>query len=156
MSDLPVFTARDIEQQPGLDLAEFTGDDGVRLGELAVQVARENGWNLSVRVVLRGDIVFQARLGSTGPQNDFWLAAKAATAERFGEPSLLVRRRHEEAGTPFEDRDDVDHEVFKAHGGSIPIRVRGEIVGTVTTSGEPDVVDHTATSEAVARFLASA
>jgi uncharacterized protein (UPF0303 family) len=156
MSDLPVFTARDVEAQPGLDLAEFTNDDGVRLGELAVAVAREHGWNLAVRVVLRGDTVFSAKLGSTGPENDFWLGAKAATVERFGEPSLLVRRRHEEAGTPFEDRDDVDHEVLKAHGGAIPIRVLGELVGTVTTSGEPDVVDHAATSEAVARFLASA
>lgn len=156
MSDLPVFSARDIEAQPGLDLAEFTNDDGVRLGQLAVDVAREHGWSLSVRVVLRGDIVFQARLGDTGPQNDFWLGAKAATAERFGEPSLLVRRRHEEAGTPFEDRDDGDHETLRAHGGSMPIRVLGEIVGTVTTSGEPDVIDHAATSEAVARFLAGA
>lgn len=155
MSDLPVFTAADLEVQPKLDLPSFTNDDAVRLGELAVAVIREHGWNLAVRIVLRGDVVFQAKLGGTGPGNDRWLAGKAAVVERFGEPSLLVRRRHEEAGTPFEDRDDIDHETHKAHGGSMPIRVGGEFVGTITTSGEPDVVDHAATSEAVARFLAS-
>jgi uncharacterized protein (UPF0303 family) len=155
MSDLPVFTVADLEAQPQLVAASFTNDDGVRLGETAVAVIRDHGWNLAVRVVLRGDIVFQAKLGGTGPGNDPWLAGKAAVVERFGEPSLLVRRRHEEAGTPFEDRDDVDHETLKAHGGSMPIRVAGELVGTITTSGEPDVVDHAAASEAVARFLSA-
>jgi uncharacterized protein (UPF0303 family) len=155
MTDLPVFTAADIEAQPVIDAPAFTNDDGVRLGLVALEVIRERGLDLAARVVLRGDTVFLAKTGGTGPGNDVWLAAKAATAERFGEPSLLVRRRHEEAGTPFEERDDVDHEVFKAHGGSIPIRVAGEVVGTVTTSGEPDVVDHDVTSEAVRRFLAT-
>jgi uncharacterized protein (UPF0303 family) len=155
MSDLPVFTAADLEGQPQLDVASFTNDDAVHLGELAVAVIRQHGWSLAVRIVLRGDVVFQAKLGGTGPGNDQWLAGKAAVVERFGEPSLLVRRRHEEAGTAFEDRDDIDHETHKAHGGSMPIRVAGELVGTITTSGEPDVVDHAATSEAVARFLAS-
>ena len=148
MSDLPVFTAADIAAQPGIDVASFTNDDAVRLGELALQVIRENGWDLAVRIVLRGDVVFQAKLGGTGPDNDVWLAGKAAVVERFGEPSLLVRRRHEEAGTPF-----IDDETFKAHGGSMPIRVNGELVGTVTTSGEPDVIDHAATSEVVARWM---
>lgn len=155
MSDLPVFVASDLEAQPQLDVASFANDDAVRLGELAVAVIREHGWNLAVRIVLRGDVVFQAKLGTTGPGNDQWLAGKAAVVERFGEPSLLVCRRHEEAGTRFEDRADVDHDALKAHGGSMPIRVNGEFVGTITTSGEPDVVDHAATSEAVARFLAS-
>jgi uncharacterized protein (UPF0303 family) len=153
MTDLPVFTVADLEAQPALDVATFTNDDAVELGLLAVSVIRERGLSLCVRIVLHDDIAFQARLGTTGPGNDEWLDGKARVVRRFGEPSLLVRRRHEAAGTPFEDRDDVDHEMFKAHGGSMPIRVSGELVGTITTSGEPDVVDHDVTSEAVRRFL---
>jgi uncharacterized protein (UPF0303 family) len=155
MSELPVFTAADLEAQPALDVTVFTNDDAVTLGLTAVTLIRERGLSLSVRIVLRDDIAFQARLGDTGPGNDEWLQGKARVVARFGEPSLLVRRRHEEAGTPFEERDDVDHELFKAHGGSMPILVGGELVGTITTSGEPDVVDHDVTSEAVRRFLAS-
>ncbi|CAN5374844.1 hypothetical protein BH09ACT4_BH09ACT4_17710 [soil metagenome] len=154
MSDLPVFTIADLEARPGLDVDAFSNDDAVDLGQLAVAVIREHGWNLAVKIVLRGDTVFVAKTGTTGAGNDPWLAGKALVVERFDEPSLLVKLRHQEAGTPFEDRDDVDHETFKAHGGSMPIRVAGELVGTITTSGEPDVVDHSATSEAVARFLA--
>lgn len=154
MSELPVFAVADLEGQPALDVVEFTNDDAVDLGLLTVALIRERGLSLAVKIELRDDLVFQAKLGETGPGNDEWLEGKAHVVHRFGEPSLLVRRRHEEAGTPFEDRDDVDHDTFKAHGGSMPIRVGGEIVGTITTSGEPDVVDHDVTSEAVRRFLA--
>ena len=155
MTDLPVFSIADLEAQPTIDLTEFTNDDAVDLGLVAVEVIRERNLSLAVRILLRGDVVFQAKLKSTGAGNDPWLAGKAAVVERFGEPSLLVKLRHQEAGTPFEERTDVDHEILKAHGGSQPIRVGGELVGSITTSGEPDVVDHAATSEAVRRFLAS-
>jgi uncharacterized protein (UPF0303 family) len=155
MSDeLPTYTVDDLEREPVLDVAEFTNDDGVDLGLAAVEVIDERGLNLAVRVVLHGDIVFQAKLGTSGPGNEPWLAGKHAVVERFGEPSLLVRRRHEEAGTPFEELPDIDHDAFKAHGGSIPIKVNGETVGSITTSGEPDVVDHATSAEAVRRYLA--
>jgi uncharacterized protein (UPF0303 family) len=153
MSDLPVFTAADVAAQPVIDLPEFTNDDAVDLGLIAVALIRERSLSLAVRIVLRDDVVFLAKLAQTGAGNDEWLAGKAAVVALFDEPSLLVRRRHEEAGTPFEERDDVDHDTHKAHGGSMPIRVAGELVGSITTSGEPDVVDHDVTSEAVRRFL---
>lgn len=153
-SDIPEYTVADLEREDVIDLASFDNDDAVDLGLAAVEVIDERGLNLAVRVVLRGDIVFQAKLGSSGPGNDPWLAAKHAVVERFGEPSLLVRRRHEEAGTPFEELPDIDHDVVKAHGGSIPIRVNGEVVGSITTSGEPDVVDHATSAEAIRRYLA--
>lgn len=154
MSDLPEFSIADLEAQPALDVAEFTSDDAVDLGLIAVDMIRDRNLSLAVKIVLDDDIVFQAKLGDTGPENEQWLSGKAAVVRRFGEPSLLVRRRHEADGTPFEERDDVDHATLKAHGGSMPIRVGGDLVGTITTSGEPDVTDHDVTSEAVRRFLA--
>lgn len=153
MTHLPVYAAADIDPA-GLEVETFDNDDAVALGLAAVQAIRDSGKDLAVRIVLRGDIVFQAKLGRTGPGNDEWLAGKAAVAERFGEPSLRVRRTHEEAGTPFEKRDDVDHDALRAHGGSLPIRVDGEVAGTITMSGEPDVVDHQVVTEAVRRYLA--
>ena len=154
-TDLPEYTAADLEREPAVDLPEFSNDDAVDLGLAAVEVIDERGLNLAVRVVLRGDIVFQAKLGTSGPGNDPWLAGKHAVVERFGEASLLVRRRHEQSGAPFEERSDVDHDTFKAHGGSIPIKVNGAVVGSITTSGEPDVVDHATSAEAIRRYLAA-
>lgn len=155
MTDVPSFTTAEVEAQPAIDLPDFRNDDAVDLGLLAVEVIRERGLNLAVRIVLRGDVVFQAKLKGTGAGNDPWLAGKAAVVDRFGEPSLLVKLRHVDAGTPFEDRTDIDHDALKAHGGSLPIRVNGELVGSITTSGEPDVVDHATTAEAVRRYLAA-
>jgi uncharacterized protein (UPF0303 family) len=152
-AELPDYTVDDLEREAVLDLPTFTNDDGVDLGLAAVEVIDERGLDLAVRVVLRDDIVFQAKLGTTGPGNDRWLAGKHAVVMRFGEPSLLVKRRHEQAGTPFEELPDIDHDAFKAHGGSIPIKVNGETVGSITTSGEPDVVDHATSAEAVRRYL---
>ena len=154
MTELPVFTLADLEAQPRFDLPAFTRDDAIDLGLIAVELVRERAANLAVRIVLRGEEVFVAKLGTTGADNDPWLAGKAAVAERFGEPSLLVRRRHEAAGTPFDQRSDIDHDRLRAHGGAIPIFVSGELIGTITMSGEPDVADHAASREALRRFLA--
>lgn len=152
MSELPVFTVADLEAVPPFDRASFDNDDAVALGLVAVEVIRHHAADLAVRIRLRGDTVFVAKLGSTGAGNDPWLAGKAAVAERFGEPSLLVRRRHEAAGAPFEDRADVDHDALRAHGGAVPIFVDGEVVGSITMSGEPDVIDHALVAETIRRF----
>ena len=155
MTDLPTFTVADLEAEPVLDLPAFTQDDAVDLGLLAVTVIRERGANLAVRVEMHGETVFQALTGSTGADNLPWLEGKSRVVHRFGEASLLVRRRHEAAGTPFDELPGVDHDRFKAHGGSVPLRVAGEVVGTLTTSGEPDVVDHAVSAETIRRYLES-
>jgi uncharacterized protein (UPF0303 family) len=93
MSDLPVFTVADLEAVAPFERESFDNEDAVDLGLIAVAVIRHHGANLAGRIVLRGDPVFVAKLGTTGPGNDPWLAGKAAVAERFAAPSLLVRRR---------------------------------------------------------------
>ena len=101
----------------------------------------ERELDLAVDIVLDDYLVFRVRLGTTGPENDPWLLGKAAVARYFEEPSLLVRRRVEASGQTVADVG-LDPDAYRAHGGSIPLRAGGEIVGTITVSGEPDVVDH--------------
>ena len=151
---IPEYTVAELEKLNAIEFASMTNDDAVELGMLAVGVIREWNLSLAVDIVLGGDLVFRAKLKTTGPDNDPWLAGKAAVVMNFGEPSLLVKNRHLAAGTPFESQD-FDHETMKAHGGSIPLRVAGQIVGTITTSGEPDGVDHEVAAEAIARYLGS-
>ncbi len=155
MTELPTFTVADLEAEPVLDQPTFTQDDAVDLGLLAVAVIRERGANLAVRVELHDETVFLAMTGDTGAGNLPWLEGKARVVHRFGEASLLVRRRHEAAGMPFDELPDVDHDRLKAHGGSVPLLVDGQVVGTLTTSGEPDVVDHAVAAETIRRYLAA-
>jgi uncharacterized protein (UPF0303 family) len=150
----PDYTLEDLENEPRVDLEHFTKEDAFALGTIAAGVILEWGVSLAVDIVIGDDLVYRAKLGKTNKGNDEWLAGKAAVATHFGESSLLVRLRHEAGDTPFTDLD-LDHDTMKAHGGSIPLRVQGEIVGTITMSGEPDVVDHETCTEAVTRYLAT-
>jgi uncharacterized protein (UPF0303 family) len=151
---LPSFTVADLEQLNELSVGEMSADDAVDLGLIAIAVIRDRDLNLAVDVTLHGHSMFRAKLKNTGPGNDFWLDAKSAVALHFGEPSLLVKLRHLEAGSPFEDRVDIDHSRLRAHGGSVPLRNGDQVVGTLTVSGEPDVIDHEVAAEALRRYLA--
>lgn len=152
---IPEYTIAELEKLNVVEFASMTNDDAVALGIIAVGVIQEWDLNLAVDIVLEADLVFRAKLKSSSPANDPWLKGKAAIALHFGESSLLVKNRHLEAGTPFETLD-FDHETLKAHGGSIPLRVAGKIVGTITMSGEPDAIDHEVAAEAIARYLGAA
>jgi len=151
-AQLPSFTVAELEQLNELSVGPMRADDAVDLGLITVALIRERDLNLAVDVTLHGHSMFRAKLKNTGPDNDFWLDAKAAVAVRFGEPSLLVKLRHLEAGTPFDERADVDHASMRAHGGSIPLRDGDQVIGTITVSGEPDVIDHDVAAQAVRRY----
>lgn len=150
---IPEYTISELETLNTIEFPSLSNDEAVALGLVAVGVIQDWDLSLAVDIVLGDDLVFRAKLKSTSTFNDQWLKGKAATARHFGEPSLLVKRRALEGGGSFEDRTDVDHDVLKAHGGSIPLRVDGEVVGTLTMSGEPDVTDHEAAVEAITRYL---
>jgi uncharacterized protein (UPF0303 family) len=152
---IPTYSVADLEPLNSLEFASMTTDDAVDLGLITVEVIRERDLSLAVDIVLGDDLVFRAKLKNTGEGNNPWLAGKAAVATAFGEPSLLVKLRHLDAGEDFTARDDIDHDTMRAYGGSIPLRVGGEIVGTLTVSGEPDAIDHETAAEAVTRYLAA-
>jgi uncharacterized protein (UPF0303 family) len=149
---IPEYTLEQLEADGRIELDHFTSEDAFELGTLAAVVTQEWGVSLSVDIVIGDYLVYRARLGTTGPGNDPWLSGKAAVVNHYGDSSLLVKLRQEATGVPFTDLPH-DHEVMKAHGGSIPIYVDGTLVGTITMSGEPDVVDHEAASEALRRYV---
>lgn len=148
-------TVAEVLAQPGLELDEITNEIGVAIGEWVVESIRAHGASLAVRVVVNGDIVFQAKLGATGPGNDAWLAGKALYTEQSGEASILGRLRPVEAGEPFDPEQYYTSDGPKPFGGSVPILVGGAVVGTVTTSGEADFVDHEVLVDGIRRFLDS-
>jgi uncharacterized protein (UPF0303 family) len=150
---LPEYTANDLEAAGRVDLAHFSKEDAFELGTIAAQLIIEWGVSLAVDIVIGDDLVYRAKLGNTNKGNDEWLAGKAAVARHFGDSSLLVRLRQEATGVPFTDLA-LDHSAMKAHGGSIPLYVGGDLVGTITMSGEPDVVDHETCNVAVSRYVA--
>jgi len=121
------------------------------VGSSAVAVIRERDLAVAVQIVLDGHVVFKAAVGGADRDTDEWLEGKARTALHFGQPSLLVRRRKEADESVVAG---LDPEVYRSHGGSVPILVRGRgVVGTITTSGAPDIVDHAIATEALRRVI---
>jgi uncharacterized protein (UPF0303 family) len=146
----PTYTIEQLQNVPAAEVAAFTRDDAVRLGETAVEVIREWGRDLAVDVHIGDELAYRAQLGSTGQANADVIQGKILVTKRFGVSSLLARLLKEADPSIADGLDDS----YKFWGGCVPIFVDGQLVATITTSGEPDVVDHEATAEAVARFLA--
>lgn len=149
----PTFTLAQLENEAGFDFPQFTNDDAYDLGTIAAELIREWDLKLAVDIVIGDHHVYRAKLKHSDKDSDGWLLKKAAVARDFGESSLLVRFRHDDAGTRFADLE-VDHDSYAAYGGAVPIRVGGQVAATITTSGEADVVDHEVAVEAIRRYLA--
>ncbi|UFS58173.1 heme-binding protein [Subtercola endophyticus] len=135
---------------PDARFDDFTRDDAVRLGEIAVAVTRERGLSLETDVHIGEQLAFRAQLGKTGQQNADVIVGKRLVAKHFKHSSLLARLKKDADPRLAEGLGDE----YKFWGGCIPIFVGEDIVATISASGEPDVVDHAVIAEALRRFSA--
>lgn len=138
-------------REAGLVFDSFDANDAWRLGTAAADIVVENGYSLAVQIVLAGRTVFKATFNGVNQDTEAWLVGKAAVALHFGVSSRLVRLRSDVDPTILAG---LDEDLYRAHGGAVPIRVvdRG-VVGTITTSGEVDTVDHEVAIQAISRVL---
>jgi uncharacterized protein (UPF0303 family) len=146
----PTYTIEQLESEPVANVSSFTRDDAVKLGEIAVGVIREWDRNLAVDIHIGDELAYRAQLGRTGQGNADVIQGKILVVKKFGHSSLLARLKRD-ADPSIADGTD---ESYKFWGGVIPIFVDGELVGSIGTSGEADVVDHEAAAEAITRYLA--
>jgi uncharacterized protein (UPF0303 family) len=129
----------------------FDGNDAWSLGSAAVDIILEKGYSLAVQIVLGGRTVFKVALNGVSQDTDPWLAGKAAAALLFESSTYRVRLRKDLDPSVVAG---LDEDLYRTHGGSVPIRVRGRgIVGTITVSGEPDTVDHAVAIDALRAVL---
>lgn len=139
------------QQDRSIEFATFDQSTAWAVGRAAVDVITERELSMAVQIVLRDHVVFKAAIGGVAQDTDEWLAGKALTSRHFDSASLLIRFR-KDADPSF--LDGLDQQVYKTHGGAVPIRVAGEgTVGTITCSGEPDLVDHEVAIEALLRVF---
>jgi uncharacterized protein (UPF0303 family) len=146
----PQYTLEQLAAEPRAEFDSFSRDDAVRLGETAVRIIRDWGVNLAVDVHIGEELAFRAQLGTTGQPNADVIVGKRLVVKHFGHSSLLARFRKEADPTIAEGLGDE----YKFWGGSIPIFVGGELYATLSSSGEPDVVDHEVIAAALAEFSA--
>ena len=143
------------EQERTLILDSFSYEDAWRLGNLLVETARERQAPVAIDITRGGQQVFHAALPGSTPDNDAWIARKRRVVERYHASSYLVGSRFRAKGTTFEASSRLDPDVYAAHGGAFPLRVRDAgVIGVVTVSGLPQREDHTLVTQALRSFLA--
>ena len=134
-----------------LEFASFDLNDAWRLGSAAAEIILEANYSLSVQIVLGGRTVFKAAFNGVSQDTEPWLTGKAAAALLFESSTYRVRLRKDADPTVVAG---LDEDLYRTHGGSVPIRVAGRgIVGTITVSGEPDTIDHEVAIGALSRVL---
>jgi uncharacterized protein (UPF0303 family) len=142
MTDFPDLTELTAEEAE-LQLTRLTNDDAWALGSALVARGRAEQLPIAIEVSRHSHQLFHAALTGATPDNDAWIARKAATVHRFGHSSLYVGQRSREAGTTFEAEFGLDPQRYVAHGGGFPLIVAGVgPVGAVVVSGLPQVEDH--------------
>ncbi|MHB1066699.1 MAG: heme-degrading domain-containing protein [Candidatus Nanopelagicales bacterium] len=131
------------EQAVGLEQRSFTVADAVALGMLAVHRATAQELPIVLEVHHLGRVAFRAALPGSLPASDDWIRRKANVVRRFTSSTLAMRVRYEERGQSFAEATGLDEAEYAAHGGGLPIVVRGVgPVGAMYVSGLPQVEDH--------------
>lgn len=134
---------------------DITLNDAWELGSLLRTAAMEAELPIVIGIVLGDRRVFHTALPGSSADNDLWLQRKTAVALHFGEASLAVGESFRSKGKVFETDSRLDPARNAAHGGVVPLRLRGGVViGAVGVSGLPQVEDHNFVIAGLRSFLA--
>ncbi len=146
------FSTKQLEaEEQDLSFDSFSHNQALALGQFAISIIQDAPIAMEVR---KGNhLVFKASMPGTSQDNDWWLNRKFKAADRFGHSSLWVKKKFQEMGQDFEIDSGLDQDLYAAHGGVVPIIVKGTgMVGGIGISGLPDVEDHRYAVEILEKF----
>ena len=142
------------EEERELVLERFDHTDAWRLGSLITQIAQRAGHNVGIDIRRPGLLLFRASLPGITPDQESWIARKAAVVLRMEASSALVEERLSSMGVDPAAIGWLGAD-YAVTGGSFPIRVRGVgVVAAVTASGLSSQEDHDLVVQGIREFLA--
>ena len=142
-----------LTQESVLQFAQFTFEDGWKLGSLIRNLVLAHGGDAAVDVTVGGVQLFRCVIGNPSPNNSRWIRRKSNTTLENSKSSLRVTlemmlkgRTLAEFGLPDAD--------YVLSGGCFPLIIAGQgCIGTATVSGLPQTHDHQMVVNAIAEFL---
>lgn len=141
-------------QEKELIFEGFDHADAWRLGSRITAIAQEAGHPVGIDIRRPGLILFRAALPGIAPDQDTWIARKAAVVLRMESSSALVDARLSAAGIDPAAIGWLGAD-YAVTGGSFPIRVRGVgVVAAATASGLSSLEDHELIVEGIRAYLA--
>jgi uncharacterized protein (UPF0303 family) len=138
-------------QEEELVLDSFDQSEAWTLGVGLVELAQAAGHEVGIDIRRPGLILFRAALPGITPDQDSWIARKAALVLRMESSSALVEARLSAAGVDAAAIGWLGPE-YAITGGSFPVRVRGVgVVAAITVSGLSSEDDHQLAVEGIRR-----
>ena len=141
-------------QEERLQFDAFDAGVAWRVG-LALKEATEAGkFPIVVDIRLVTMKLLSFALPGSAPDNFDWARRKRNIVFRFHRSSYAIGRQLARDGRTLADLGALPERDFAAHGGAVPIFVKGAgCVGAATVSGLPDRDDHRIVVEAFAKVL---
>ena len=129
-------------RERALQFDSFDHDDAFSVGSRLRDQGIERDLPIAISIAFGEQRVFHAGLPGASADNDDWLERKFRVVRRYGESSFVIGTLFRSRGTTFEQSSRLDASLYAAHGGAVPIFVRGSLVGVVGVSGLAQADDH--------------
>ena len=144
-------------QEEDLQFEKFDNEDAYNLGNMIYDIAKAEELPVTIDIMRGGQQLFHVALAGTAPDNDEWIKRKVKLANRVQKSSYRVNTELKAAGQTLEEMCELSHFEYAAHGGCVPVVVKGVgMVGTVTVSGLEQSKDHELVIRGLSKFLAGA
>ena len=141
-------------QEQELQFERFSNEDAVRLGLSLYETAKANSLPVTIDITRNGHQLFHLSMPGTSPDNDQWVARKIKLVNRMGMSSFRVGIMLRCLGMTLEERFELSHYEYAAHGGCFPVILKGTgPIGTVTISGLAQEEDHAMVVDAIRSYL---
>ena len=141
-------------QEQQLQFDRFSHEDAVALGLRLYETAKEKNLPVTIDITRNGHQLFHLSMPGTSPDNDQWVARKIKLVNRMGMSSFRVGMLLRSLGMTLEERFELSHYEYAAHGGCFPVILKGTgPIGTVTISGLAQEDDHAMVVDAIREYL---
>ncbi|HSI61120.1 MAG TPA: heme-degrading domain-containing protein [Ideonella sp.] len=135
--------ARLAEQDRRLQLPRLDAGLAWTLGCQLREAAAARGLAVTIEIRIAAETVFFHAMQGTAPANADWARRKRNVVELLDQSSYRVGRELLLENSSLEAKMGLPTRDYAPHGGSVPLRVAGTRLGTVTVSGLPQRDDHT-------------
>ena len=142
------------QQEKELQFDSFSNEDAVAIGLAIYERAKKESLPLTVDITRNGQQLFHLAMPGTSADNDQWVIRKCRLVNRFQASSFRIGTELRSLGMTLEERYELSHYEYAAHGGCFPILIKNTgMVGTITVSGLAQEDDHALVVEAIRNFL---
>ena len=142
------------QEEKELQFDCFSNEDAIAIGLSLYETAKDQKLPVTIDVSRNGHQLFHLSMPGTSPDNDQWVARKVKLVNRMGMSSYHVGTLLRSLNMTLEERFELSHYEYAAHGGCFPVILKGTgPIGTVTISGLAQEEDHAMVVNALRKYL---